>query len=79
VVLDDILVNFDPERAKAACQVIMDLSERFQILFLTCHPETIAMFESVAPSGKKARAEAMSVIELDGTGSEDRLTLVDTA
>lgn len=79
VVLDDILVNFDPDRARAACQVIMDLSERFQILFLTCHPETIAMFESVAPSGKKARAEAMSVIELAGTSSENRLTLVDTA
>lgn len=78
VILDDILVNFDPERAKAACRVIMDLSERFQILFLTCHPETIALFESVAPSGKKARAEAMSVIELAGTGAEDRLTLVDT-
>ena len=79
VVLDDILVNFDPERATAACRVIMDLSERFQILFLTCHPETIAMFESVAPGGKKARAEAMSIIELSGTGAEDRLTLVDTA
>ncbi|MCZ6539070.1 MAG: hypothetical protein O6922_04510, partial [Chloroflexi bacterium] len=79
VVLDDILVNFDPERAAAACKVIMDLSERFQILFLTCHPETIAMFESVAPDGKKARAEAMSIIELTGTSGDDRLTLVDTA
>ena len=79
VVLDDILVNFDPERAKAACRVIMDLSERFQILFLTCHPETMAMFESAAPGEKKARDEAMSIIELAGTSAEYRLTLVDTA
>ncbi|MDP7485736.1 MAG: AAA family ATPase [Dehalococcoidia bacterium] len=79
VVLDDILVNFDPERAKAACKVIMDLSERFQVIFLTCHPETEAMFKSVAPNGKKAREAAMSVIELNGTTSEERLTLVEPA
>ena len=57
----------------------MALSERFQILFLTCHPETMAMFESVAPGEKKARDEAMSIIELAGTSAEYRLTLVDTA
>ena len=79
VVLDDILVNFDPQRAKAACKVIMDLSERFQVIFLTCHPETEAMFKSVAPSGKKAREAAMSVIELTGNAAAERLTLVDTA
>jgi len=79
VVLDDILVNFDPERAKAACKVIMDLSERFQVIFLTCHPETEAMFKSVAPTGKKARAEAMSVIELTSTAAAERLTLVEPA
>jgi uncharacterized protein YhaN len=79
VVLDDILVNFDPQRAKAACKVIMDLSERFQVIFLTCHPETEAMFKSVAPSSKKAREAAMSVIELNGTAAAERLTLVDTA
>ncbi len=79
VVLDDILVNFDPERAKAACKVIMELSERFQVIFLTCHPETEAMFNSVAPSGKKARAAAMSVIELSGTTGAERLTLVEPA
>jgi uncharacterized protein YhaN len=79
VVLDDILVNFDPERAKAACKVIMDLSERFQVIFLTCHPETEAMFKSVAPSGKKAREAAMSVVELSSSAAADRLTLVEPA
>jgi len=79
VVLDDILVNFDPERAKAACKVIMDLSERFQVIFLTCHPETEAMFKSVAPTGKKARSEAMSVIDLSSTAAAERLTLVEPA
>jgi uncharacterized protein YhaN len=79
VVLDDILVNFDPDRARAACKVIMDLSERFQVIFLTCHPETEAMFKSVAPSGKKARDAVMKVIELSGTAAAERLTLVEPA
>jgi len=79
VILDDILVNFDPDRAQAACKVIMDLSERFQIIFLTCHPETEAMFNSVAPGGKKAREESMSVIELSSTEASERLTLVEPA
>ncbi|MBT4142517.1 MAG: AAA family ATPase [Chloroflexi bacterium] len=79
VVLDDILVNFDPERAKAACKVIMDLSERFQIIFLTCHPETEAMFKSVAPKGKKAVDAAMSVVQLGSSAAGDHLTLVEPA
>jgi uncharacterized protein YhaN len=79
VVLDDILVNFDPARAKAAYKVIMDLSERFQVIFLTCHPETETMFKSVAPRKKKDREAAMKVIELSGTTAAERLTLVDTA
>ncbi len=79
VVLDDILVNFDPERAKAACKVIMDLSKRFQVIFLTCHPETEALFQSVAPSKKKARESAMSVVRLGSTAAAERLTLVEPA
>ena len=79
VVLDDILVNFDPERAKAACKVIIDLSEQFQVIFLTCHPETEAMFKSVVPTGKKVRSEAISVIELTSSATAERLTVVESA
>jgi uncharacterized protein YhaN len=79
VVLDDILVNFDPERAKAACKVIIDLSEQFQVIFLTCHPETEAMFKSVDPTGKNARSEAISIIELTSSANAERLTLVEPA
>ena len=79
VVLDDILVNFDPERAKAACKVIINLSNRFQIIFLTCHPETEAMFKSVAPTGKKDAVTAISVVQLDSSAAGDRLTIVEPA
>jgi hypothetical protein len=36
------------------------------------------IFKSIAPSGKKAREAAMSVIELTGTAAAERLALVDT-
>ncbi len=46
LVLDDILVNFDPERAAATIATLVELSERFQILYFTCHPETADRFKA---------------------------------
>jgi uncharacterized protein YhaN len=37
VVMDDILVNFDPDRAARAASAIRDLAGRHQVLFFTCH------------------------------------------
>ncbi len=39
VVMDDILVNFDPERAALAARSIEELAKRQQVLYFTCHPE----------------------------------------
>ncbi|HAV42823.1 TPA: hypothetical protein DCX15_02240, partial [bacterium] len=41
VILDDILVNFDPERFKATCEAIKELSRTNQVFYFTCHPQTI--------------------------------------
>jgi uncharacterized protein YhaN len=38
VVMDDILVNFDADRAARAAAAIRDLAERHQVLYFTCHP-----------------------------------------
>lgn len=38
VVMDDILVNFDPGRAGRAAIAIRQLAERHQVLYFTCHP-----------------------------------------
>jgi uncharacterized protein YhaN len=46
VVMDDILVNFDPHRAQAAAGAIAELSRTHQVLFFTCHPETIDRFRN---------------------------------
>jgi uncharacterized protein YhaN len=38
IVLDDVLVNFDPERAAAVASELASSAETHQILLLTCHP-----------------------------------------
>jgi uncharacterized protein YhaN len=49
VVMDDILVNFDPVRARRAAQAIRDLSATHQVLMFTCHPETVDIFKDLDP------------------------------
>jgi len=58
VIFDDILVNFDPIRQKNACNAMGKLSETNQILYFTCHPETVRMFEG--------SVDGVTVINLDG-------------
>ncbi len=45
VVMDDILVNFDAERAERAASAIRDLAERHQVLYFTCHAWTAEMLD----------------------------------
>jgi uncharacterized protein YhaN len=47
IIMDDILVNFDPPRVRAASRTIYDLSKTHQVLFFTCHPESIAIFHEI--------------------------------
>lgn len=49
VVVDDILVNFDPERAYRTAQAFVELSQTNQVLVFTCHPETVALFTKADP------------------------------
>ena len=48
VIMDDILVNFDPERAAAACRALLELSTDQQVLLFTCHPATVEMMRSAS-------------------------------
>ena len=50
VVMDDILVNFDPERAARAAAAIRNLATRHQVLYFTCHQWTA---ELVDPGGTR--------------------------
>ncbi len=44
VMIDDVLVNFDPGRAAAAARVLAELSDVCQVLVFTCHPHTAEHF-----------------------------------
>lgn len=52
IVFDDILVNFDPERFQAACEAIQELAKTNQILYFTCHPETVDLLTKIIPDSK---------------------------
>jgi uncharacterized protein YhaN len=40
VVMDDVLVNFDDQRAESTLQLLVDVAQTVQIIFLTCHDDT---------------------------------------
>jgi uncharacterized protein YhaN len=48
IVLDDVLVNFDPRYQTLAVRAIADLAKRHQVIYLTCHPSTRDLFQSHA-------------------------------
>ena len=48
VIVDEALVNFDPERARLAAEAFATLSETNQVLVFTCHPGTADLFAEAA-------------------------------
>ncbi|MFV0421997.1 AAA family ATPase [Oleidesulfovibrio sp.] len=48
VIMDDILVNFDPHRAASTARAFARLAQRNQVLFFTCHPATAEMMQEQA-------------------------------
>jgi len=49
IIMDEVLVNFDPLRSRAAAQAILEISREHQVLFFTCRPETAALFRDLDP------------------------------
>ena len=45
MIIDEILVNFDPERAKNMAGVLHSFAADSQILMFTCHPHTMELFK----------------------------------
>jgi uncharacterized protein YhaN len=56
IILDDILVNCDANRMKAAVHAIVELSKEVQVIYCTCHEPLIQCFRDAAPD--------MGVIEI---------------
>lgn len=60
VVLDDILVNFDPPRTRAAIRALKAIASSRQVLYFTCHAHLARMFTEVAGVRHHLRLEAHS-------------------
>lgn len=48
VIIDEVLVNFDPDRARRAVEAFVQLATRTQVIVFTCHPWIADLFEDVA-------------------------------
>ena len=57
IILDDVLVNFDPGRAASVAEVLAETAEHHQVLFLTCHPHLEQLVCSAAPQAQVVRLE----------------------
>ena len=67
VIVDEILVNFDHERAPRAAEAFADLSKTNQVLVFTCHPAMVEMFQAASPGAQ--------VIDLEATETQNSMPL----
>ncbi|MNY42659.1 hypothetical protein D3C86_1775700 [compost metagenome] len=49
LVMDDVLVNFDPERAERVARALVRFSEDHQVLLFTCQPQSAELFRRIRP------------------------------
>lgn len=55
IVMDDVLVNFDIERAKATMETLREFSRDVQVLFFTCHDYFVDVIREVVPNATEVR------------------------
>ena len=49
VVMDDVLVNFDPERTQATLAALGEIAQQTQVIYLTCHPGVVDWARAAVP------------------------------
>ena len=47
LIVDEVLVNFDPGRARRTAALILDVAQDNQVFLFTCHPETTDLFRDL--------------------------------
>lgn len=57
IVLDDVLVNFDEERARAVVKDLAETASRRQVLIFTCHPHLVRLVEQTRPGASVVQLE----------------------
>jgi len=65
MVLDDVLVNFDQDRAAAAAEVLRDFAAAgHQILLFTCHEHIFKLFKSLKAAAQALPSHVAAVVEV---------------
>ena len=59
-IIDDILINFDDDRALATLKVLADLSHKTQIIFFTHHSHILDLAQKMV-SEKMVDAQSLQV------------------
>ncbi len=67
VVMDDVLVNFDPTRSRNAVRAVLELAWTHQVLFFTCHPATVDLFRVQEPAVPVYAVGPGGIRAVDGT------------
>lgn len=65
LVMDDIMVNFDPGRARYAAELFVAFSAANQTLFFTCHPHTASLLRSLSGNAKCFGVKSGNIGALD--------------
>ena len=61
VVVDEILVNFDPDRALRAAVAFTELSSTNQLLVFTCHPNVVELFRNAASDASAEEPDLVTI------------------
>ena len=61
VIVDEALVNFDPDRGTRAASSFIDLSETNQVLVFTCHPQIVEWFMGAARQHDLVEPEVVKI------------------
>lgn len=69
LVLDDVLIHFDDDRASAAFRILGELAERTQILFFTHHARDLELSRQAVANGKIFCHELDRAPPQDGRGA----------
>ena len=61
VIVDEVLVNFDPDRALQAAVAFTELSDTNQVLVFTCHPTVVELFQDASSAVGTEKPTVVSI------------------
>ena len=67
LILDDVLVRFDPTRRRAAAEALLDAAQHQQVFLFSCHPEVVQELGEVVSARHEGTVPLRSFEIVDGT------------